>query len=1058
MTMTSVNHGEPYFLKADISKAGQSSASINDYIKMRVADNGKILPVQWYDQGCVMNVNGMIPFIEGAVGQWHTDDDDNIVMAPDADYRDWQGSAANTRDGGWADYILTDQMFTQKGIFYGKIGLMDGNGRRLTSIDIWFRVLGNDVMFGLTGKYYSDRVEKLIRQIEAKADDTFRDIDAQNKAAIQKLNDDYTEKTQEAQNALTKATSDLNSFGATVETMDAQIKVQALATKPDLDQAKSDITKIVEDKTANLEKVAKANFSTVASLDQLKKDHATGADGYWITLDTKHLYIWSGNDWTDLGPAGIGDGTVPGQTIKAKSIFDPQVATINASKVLNSYADISGATNWGGSGVQVFIDGDNVSVATDFKGDRGIVFPIKFTGQNFGSNSLYVDFSYFYAEENKANHINAYVMREDGTLIDTELWHSDTDTGIAHITITPDFIKNNSLNQMFKILVASHGDPVAFDVQSFRVSEDPNNTTFTKKLKALDLLTTKNGFNMNQAKAWNLTQGQDVFYTDNTEAVFQTGNSTAAKGIVIQGSVIPDVTNYIHIECGVTSSNQSGISVYLTDGRNLNEGVFSQIGVVQTNDGTRSIDYALTPKEMKRLGIVDNCTLTIGGQLNTVIIRSVRISTVRKGSDALDAINSTNSSNNVIYGSSMAQIDTADTKTIDGLGMVTPGEKNTMNNARLKHITLYAKDNGSASMFVGKLDQNNLLVDARKYAIHYSKGFNELDFTDQNIVVNKDEYVFVNCSVLGVYRPDTTHPLGNATRLQDAKHVLTGQYSGKAFTSADALAPFEYTLAPATSEQLSTSLSTDISNNSQKIDEAKQQIKQVAVLTSPSGKKFRISVDDTGELSAVSTIPTNVQIFGNSLTCYYKDSFPALGATDQNHDWYHYVTDYIKSANSSAVIGPRRNIAPWEQNTNRDEQFNQLIKPNLSADTDLVILQLGDNVNSDALHSGFATDVMNLFKDIKAIAPKAKIYYVGMWFCGWQDMMDSAQAACRKYDGTFVDIQDLANDQSNKAYIGEVVTLPDGTTKTLSSEGEANHPGDTGYKKIADRIINSFDF
>ena len=191
MTMTSVNHGEPYFLKADISKAGQSNASINDYIKMRVADNGKILPVQWYDQGRVMNVNGMIPFMEGAVGQWHTDDDDNIVMAPDADYRDWQGSAANTRDGGWADYILTDQMFTQKGIFYGKIGLMDGNGRRLTSIDIWFRVLGNDAMFGLTQKYYSDRVEKLIRQIEDKTDQVIKDA-----------RDAYTKQIRASQDAL----------------------------------------------------------------------------------------------------------------------------------------------------------------------------------------------------------------------------------------------------------------------------------------------------------------------------------------------------------------------------------------------------------------------------------------------------------------------------------------------------------------------------------------------------------------------------------------------------------------------------------------------------------------------------------------------------------------------------------------------------------------------------------------------------------------------------------------------------------------------------------------
>ena len=1057
MAMTDINNGEPYYLKADISKAGESTASINDYIKMRVFDNGKILPVKWFDQNVVMNVNGMIPFIEGSVGQFSTDDNDNIIMAPDAVHRDWQGTTANTRDGGWADYVLTDQMFTEEGAFSGYIGLMDGNGRRLTSINIWFRVLGDNLFFGLTQKYYSDKIEKFIRQMQAKANDTFRDIDAQSKAAIQKLNSDYTAKTQEAQNALTKATSGLNSYAATVETMDSQIKAKALATKPELEQAKSDITKYVESKTENLESVAKANFNTVASLNDLKTNHTSGAEGYWITLDTKHMYIWSGSDWTDLGPAGIGDGTVPGKTIKDKSIFDPQVGTINASKVLNSYADIGGATKWGIPEAQVFIDGDNASVASDKAGDRGIIFPIHFTGSNFGSNPLYIDFSYYFVNA-KDNYINVYILREDDTLINKELWISKDDVGTAHICITPEFIKTNSLNQLFKVLVASHGDPTAFDVQSFRVSEDPNNTTLPKKFKELDLLTTKNGFDITKAQGWNLTPGQDVFYADSTEAVFKTGNFTAAKGIVIQGSIIPNVTNYIHVECSVISPNQSGISIYLTNGRNLNEGVFSQIGVVQTNDGVRSIDYVLSPREAKKLGIVDKCTLTVGGQVKIVVLRSVRISTTRNGSGALDAINSVDNSKDVIYGSSMAQIDTADTKTIDGLGLVTPGERNTMENARLKHITLYAKDNGAASMFIGKLDQNNLLVDSRKYAIRYSKGFNELDFTDQNIVVKKDEYVFVNCSVLGVYKPDTTHPLGNVTRLQDAKHFLTGQYSGKAFASADALAPFEYTLAPATGEQLSTSLSTDISNNSQKIDETKQQIKQVAVLTSPSGKKFRISVDDTGTLSAVSTIPTNVQIFGNSLTSYYKDAFPALGATDQDHDWYHYVTDYIKSANSAAVIGPRRNIAQWEQNANRDEQFNKLIKPNLSADTDLVILQLGDNVNSDALHAGFASDVMNLFKNIKTVSPKAKIYFVGMWFCGWQDMIDSARAACSKYDGTFVDIQDLASDPSNKAYIGEVVTLPDGTTKTLASEGEANHPGNAGYKKIADRIIDNLDF
>lgn len=301
MTMTSVNHGEPYFLKADISKAGQSSASINDYIKMRVADNGKILPVQWYDQGRVMNVNGMIPFMEGAVGQWHTDDDDNIVMAPDADYRDWQGSAANTRDGGWADYILTDQMFTQKGIFYGKIGLMDGNGRRLTSIDIWFRVLGDDVMFGLTQKYYSDRVEKLIRQIEDKTDQVIKEArDAYNKQT--QASHDASVATQAALDK-TKATAD--QLAIAIGQQQDYINARNIVTIKDFDALSDKVTKYVTD-----------NFvqpTAYDSLDALKATYPSGAKGIFVTIDTGHFYIFENNTWKDCGifqSAGIADKSI----------------------------------------------------------------------------------------------------------------------------------------------------------------------------------------------------------------------------------------------------------------------------------------------------------------------------------------------------------------------------------------------------------------------------------------------------------------------------------------------------------------------------------------------------------------------------------------------------------------------------------------------------------------------------------------------------------------------------------------------------------------------------
>lgn len=311
--MTSVNHGEPYFLKADISKAGQSSASINDYIKMRVADNGKILPVQWYDQGRVMNVNGMIPFMEGAVGQWHTDDDDNIVMAPDADYRDWQGSAANTRDGGWADYILTDQMFTQKGIFYGKIGLMDGNGHRLTSIDIWFRVLGDDVMFGLTQKYYSDRVEKLIRQIEDKTDQV-----------IKEARDAYTKETQATRDALKAKDAEVEAtraeqriLGNQLDTYKDQIERNQIVRRSEFLTTSETLSASIADRLSKIS----TNPEVFDNFPQLSATYPNGKDGLFFVTETKHLYTYSNGKWQDRGELPLTGLTNEQEKILDNSIY-----------------------------------------------------------------------------------------------------------------------------------------------------------------------------------------------------------------------------------------------------------------------------------------------------------------------------------------------------------------------------------------------------------------------------------------------------------------------------------------------------------------------------------------------------------------------------------------------------------------------------------------------------------------------------------------------------------------------------------------------------------------
>lgn len=139
------NNGQPYYFPADIAKEGEGYVRLSNFFKVRVNDNGKALPFKWYDQGRVMNVHGFIPFIQGAVGKHYEDPNtQEIIMAPDALYREWQGSMENAHDGGVMDYILEDQMFPQEGIFKGHFGLKDGNGNVLTSVNIVFEVLGND--------------------------------------------------------------------------------------------------------------------------------------------------------------------------------------------------------------------------------------------------------------------------------------------------------------------------------------------------------------------------------------------------------------------------------------------------------------------------------------------------------------------------------------------------------------------------------------------------------------------------------------------------------------------------------------------------------------------------------------------------------------------------------------------------------------------------------------------------------------------------------------------------------------------------------------------------
>ena len=199
------NNGQPYYFPADIAKEGQQYARFSNWLKTRVNDNGKKVPVKWYDQGRVMNVNGLTPFIQGMVGHFTTNETDDLIPSSDVVSRDWQGSPADVTDGGLAFYTLEDQFFCQEGQFKGVFGLRDSNGNVYTSVNIVFEILGNDLRMGETTKYYSSKLDKMVKEFQVRTDEVINDAKAS-----------YTNETQTVREALASAQ------GAIQTTIDTQ--------------------------------------------------------------------------------------------------------------------------------------------------------------------------------------------------------------------------------------------------------------------------------------------------------------------------------------------------------------------------------------------------------------------------------------------------------------------------------------------------------------------------------------------------------------------------------------------------------------------------------------------------------------------------------------------------------------------------------------------------------------------------------------------------------------------------------------------------------------------
>lgn len=223
------------------------------------------------------------------------------------------------------------------------------------------------------------------------------------------------------------------------------------------------------------------------------------------------------------------------------------------------------------------------------------------------------------------------------------------------------------------------------------------------------------------------------------------------------------------------------------------------------------------------------------------------------------------------------------------------------------------------------------------------------------------------------------------------------------------------------------------------------------ILTSPNGTKYILQVSNNGIITCVPKIPNKVLFIGNSLL--FGFSTFGMCASDSKHDYYYYVTQYLKQFHPDGTYD--KLLGSTYEMCETKKAAKDWIENNIdtrTTDYDLVIVQLGDNINNDARNELFKTSCKDLLVGIRNHMPNARVVWAGEWYSR-AERQEIIATSCSETGSTFIDISDLAVIQANKGAIGNVITRDDGTTFVVDNSGVASHPGDKGMKAIADRMI-----
>ena len=1033
--VTHNNNAHFYRIAIDIAKEGTEVWDLTPYFKGRVGDDNFGLQIVWYYQGRLLDVTNKTPYIKGNVGHYSFDDKKNLQMAADADVVTSHGNPNDCQANGQVTYYFPQQMFPTDGVFKGFIGLEDEN-QNLTGVDIWFRVLPGVAQMGRACDFYVDILDKTIANFKEKIRQQSIDFDAALQQELQKEKDLIQQKLDAAGDAIDEDTATLKKLSAAVGEVQDQIDAGNVVTRK---QHNDDLKKVSDEIDNRLDKMT-PNLESFADLDAVKAKYPNGKDGIFV-LDNGRRAVYRNGQWID-------GGVYQAVAIKNGSVGSKQVSTISASKIIDNQLSPSEAEGQGnisvvGNNEYVMITSNEVQTAANLV---GTFIPLTITNKvpliltaNVTSS---LDAGYnqplFLADKDKTvlrQLGNVNVPDKNSAINAKESLKITENPGEYYLLITS---KATGTVTYRNLTVNTSGKPATTITEEFgqakqTIEDLPSHTT-----RSFDTIVN------------NDVQLDKVSATDGIELTRDVNTITAKVNKANAAGDLQAIFFPVHVQnrnaefigtvkvAPIKFSETYTQQIYLADAeRNLGE----LLGTFPVNSqASANFRVNLPASQDFCIALIASVTGTFEFELtvNDSTGRNINLEEYTTWLDSGTYDHAHMDISRIDYPSLTA-------KTIDGVEYVSPYHTFGVDNGRLNAIYVWTEKAGTYSFCVGKLDQNNLIVDGKYFDLKLAKGFNSIGM---NIRTDAASNLFMKITD-GV----SLYEGNQAIKVQTTgQHIDLGMYSGDYFQDNHGFLPFGYdvvSLSP-------TDRIKDVEEQQRQNTASIAQLKGATILTANNGAKYKLVVANDGTLSAKNMTPKKVRVFGNSLTAT-PEGF-GLAASDPKHDYYYLMSQYILGKNPTADI-QRHATGAWEWSTNsgdRQKAFDDSFKPYLDADTDLVIVQCMENVGSVAAKQTLPQDSITLLQNIKKCSPNAQI----IWMYGWwgdPTVFDPAQNACNNVGAKGINLNDIGTQQSMQSYAGQSRTLQDGTVRKIQ-ENEASHPGDAGMKAIADRLIANFDF